>query len=75
MTAALSIWTVYDHPRDMPDLYVARLFHIDQNGPRPTNVVITDSDLTMVQRALEDLGLVKLMRSPEDEPQIVESWI
>lgn len=31
----LSIWTVYDHPLDFPNEYVARRFTVGTSGSRP----------------------------------------
>lgn len=69
------MWTVYRHPRDYPDKYVARLFEVDARGPRPIGVIEVADKLTHLQDLMLDMGLVKLMRSPEDDPVIVESWL
>ena len=71
MTDALTIWTIYDHPRDFPDNYVARRFENDV----PTTEVIIAPDLDKLRRFFIHNGLVCIARSEEDQPQIVESWL
>ncbi len=68
----LSIWVVYDHPRDYPDCFVARCFI----GEQPTPSIIVSTDLDRIRDVLEgEMGLVKLMRMPGDDPKIVETWL
>jgi hypothetical protein len=66
----MDIWTVYDHPSDFPDLWVARRFTLDQ----PTRDVRTSVTLDGL-RALLPPGLVCIARHPQDDPRIVECWI
>jgi len=75
VSEALDIWTVYDHPSDMPDKFVARRFVVDATGPRATKDVLASPDLAALREGLEMLGLTPLARSPEDDPKIVESWL
>ena len=75
MTGKLEMWTVYDHPADFPDGYVARKFVVDGPEPKPTDVAMWSVDLEEVRDFLENLGLTCLARSEGDEPQIVESWV
>ena len=73
---ALAMWTVYDHPKDYPDKFVARRFDVDASGPRPSASVIIMDDLDDLRDILAyDMHLTCLSRSPEDEPQIVETWL
>jgi hypothetical protein len=65
----LPIWTVYQHPRDMPDAYVARLFLTG----KPTEQVVQAPTLDEV-RALIPPGLYRMPRQPGDDPVIVETW-
>lgn len=66
----LTIWTVYDHPADYPQGYVARCFEMD----RPTDAVLT-GDLGEMRRAFVHCGLVMMMRHPTDDPVIMETWL
>jgi hypothetical protein len=73
---SLAMWTVYDNPRDYPGKYVARRFDVDASGPKPSASIIVMDDLEKLRDVLQfEMGLVKLMRSPGDEPQIVETWL
>lgn len=70
------IWTIYKHPADYPGKYVARLFDSRFGQPHPTGSLIVMADLEALRDVLQfEMGLVKLMRSEEDHPHIVESWL
>lgn len=71
MTAVLSIWSVYDHPKDFPDVFVARKWE----GTRPTADTITSEDLATLRRKLAERGLICLTRCPDDDPTILETWL
>lgn len=71
----LSMWTVYDHPRDYPEGYIARRWDIGKNTSLPTADVIRAKNLRTIRDKMTNMGLVKLMRSDGDDPTIVESWI
>ena len=71
----MNMWTIYDHPRDFPDFYVARLFKVDAEGTRATVEVVLSSSLDEIRRSMCLLGLTCLNRSPEDDPLIVEVWL
>jgi len=68
---AFKLWTVYDHPTDHPDLYVARLFI----GVDPTETAMLDAQLDRLRSRLAHLGLTRLDRHADDDPVIVECWI
>ncbi len=74
--AVLVIWTVYKHPRDYPDKFVARAHIVgrckDQSGPT-TAVVIADT-LDAVRAQLPP-GLIRMPRLRDDDPVIVETWL
>jgi len=71
---ALSMWTIYDKPRDHPDGYIARRHEAANGVSGPTNDVLT-GDLTLMREAMSRCGLVRMQRAPSDEPQIVETWM
>ena len=75
MADALTIWTVYDHPSDFPNGFIARRFEVDATGARPTDDVMRSADLQPLRNILLDKGLTCLARNENDEPQIVESWL
>lgn len=70
----LPMFTITDHPTDWPDFYVARM-HFTLPEPRPSDFVIMDRDLERLQETMQALGLVKLMRSPGDDPVVLETWL
>jgi hypothetical protein len=72
--SVLSMWTVYERPRDYPHGYIARRFEIAGGEPRPTTDVVIGS-LDVIRGYMEMHGLHCLPRQEADEPQIVECWI
>jgi hypothetical protein len=70
----LSMWTIYDRPKDHPDGYVVRRFACTALGPVASNDAYT-GELELIRDTLWRAGLVKMDRHPDDEPQIVETWL
>lgn len=66
----LAMWTIYDSPRDWPNGHIARQFEYD----KPTEATLT-GDLPALREVFARAGLVCLTRNPQDQPQIVETWI
>ena len=66
----LELWVLYDSPIDLPGRFVARKWLLDQ----PTNVLIEDKTLEGLRQKLPP-GLVRLERSHQDDPKIVETWL
>lgn len=73
MAEPLSIWTVYDHPADYPTCYVARRFEIVAGRVVATRDVFVSPYLYVIRAMIP--GLVRIERSPEDDPTILESWM
>lgn len=67
---AIPIWTIYDHPIDYPDHWVARLWMNDQ----PTEEIRLADSLEELRNRLPP-GLVCLSRHQADDPKIVEVWL
>jgi hypothetical protein len=67
----LKLWTIYKHPTDYPDRFVARQFVLD----KPTENVIISPDIETLRSHFLEIGLSCITRSPHDEPQIVEVWL
>jgi hypothetical protein len=70
----LSLWTVYDKPKDHPQGYVVRRFDCTAEGPIATADAYS-GDLELIRDTLWRAGLIQLARNPDDEPQIVETWL
>jgi hypothetical protein len=68
--AVLNIWAIYDHPKDFPDSYVARVFEYD----KPTTTIIKGT-LPRLRKSFRLCGLTCLTRSKDDDPVIVETWL
>lgn len=71
---ALAIWTIYNRPLDHPDGFIARLHEVAKGKNGPTDKTVA-GDLHLIRRVLYRAGLTRMPRSPDDEPQIVESWL
>lgn len=70
------LWTVYDHPTDYPDHYVARLWEINGRGEEvATDTVMFSDSLEWLRMQLERAGFVRIPRAELDDPKILESWI
>ncbi|MBO4228356.1 hypothetical protein [Bradyrhizobium neotropicale] len=74
---ALSTWTIFDHPRDFPNEFVARRFESDKTNPEPapTMDLIAAHELEELRECFRFAGLTPLGRMDGDQPQIVEAWI
>jgi hypothetical protein len=66
----LNIWTVFDHPRDYPNGFIARRFELDQ----PTQDAFT-GQLDAIRDALMRCGLYRLKRNDADHPSVLETWL
>lgn len=75
MSGALEMWTVYDHPRDFPEYFVARKFLVEGRQARPTAQVVACGQLAPLREWLAERGLVPLARNDGDDSVIVESWV
>lgn len=64
------MWTVYDHPTDYPNGFIARRFTLDG----PTSNTVTGATLEAVRAAIPQ-GLVCLPRAGSDDKVIVETWL
>jgi hypothetical protein len=75
MSKPLRMWTVYERPSDYPENYVARLFEVDAAGPHATENTVIAPDLEFLRALMIGMGLVKMVRDPNDDPVIVEVWL
>jgi hypothetical protein len=66
----LPVWVIYDHPRDFPGAFVARLFIVDKATAKTLKAPTLEG-----LRALLPAGLTRLERNPQDDPVIVETWL
>lgn len=71
---ALSIWTVYNKPKDHPHGFMARRHEVAKGRHRSTMDTLK-ADLPEIRKVFRKAGLTRMIRSPEDEPHIVEVWL
>ena len=72
---ALTIWTIFDKPKDFPEGYIARRFEVSEGGRTLATRDTLTGKLEDIRMALEKAGLMKMAREDGDEPQIVENWV
>lgn len=72
--AELIQWTIYDHPLDHPEHFVAREWRIGPGVAEPTDVIVLCDTLEEARDAVPP-GLVCLQRHPMDDPVIIETWL
>ena len=74
--APLEIFAIYDCPAGHPDAYVVRRWLIVAGEPladwRP--LAVTGS-LAEAREAVPVRANARIIRCPEDEPQLVETWL
>jgi hypothetical protein len=70
----LDMYVVYDHPTDFPNHFVVRHWIIGAGRAKPTDRCVIGKTLDEVRTAIPAY-CVRLERSPEDEPQVLESWV
>ena len=73
----LEIWTIYDHPSDFPDSFVARKFVLDQ----PTGEIMIAATLPDLRKIIQNLSdnpaiqinslTTRIQKWPDDDPKIV----
>ena len=76
--AVLNMWTIYDHPTDFPEWFVARKFEITAQGPVTGDSVIWGKTLTEVREMIhwvDPNAGARLLRYQNDRPSVVETWL
>lgn len=72
----MTMWVIYDHPKDFPHKYVARKWLIGPGEMTPTGNIMLTNDLETLRESLSvGLGRTCIARSPEDDGKIVETWV
>ena len=70
----LPMWVVYDHPKDFPDVFVARKWLVRAGETVATTEILTAKTIDILRDALPR-GLVRLERSDHDDQAIREVWL
>ena len=71
---ALPVWTIYDHPADFPDTFIARLHISCKDGIMAAPEALV-ADLETLRAIMHDAGLTCVCRQEGDPPVIVETWL
>jgi len=70
------MWTVYDHPSDFPDVFIARRSEVHGGGVLvTTGDIVTSPKLKDVRHEMRLRGLVCIDRQEDDYATIVEVWL
>jgi len=75
MNEAFKIWTVYDHPKDFPDYYIARLSLVRRGVIETTASIVMSTEIELVRDNMRDMHLTRLPRMEGDDPAILETWV
>ena len=67
----IPIITVYDHPKDYPDKFVARVWDVN----RPTNLAAVADTYEELLQAIPVHQMTRMEPSEKDDPVIRETWI
>lgn len=78
--ATLSGFTVYMNPSDYPGKYVVRRWTATKGKVvpdiEPTAVTeITPVELEAIRESFRDKGMVCILRMPDDDQVIIETWM
>lgn len=74
----LDMWTIYDHPTDRPERFVARRHEATGRGSGETTAtgdVLMSEDIEELRALLRGAGRVLFQRAETDDPVIVETWM
>ena len=69
----LTIWIIYDRPKDHPDGFIARRFEVGAGRTVASGDTI-NGKLEDLRQAFWKAGLTKLSRQDGGDATIVESW-
>lgn len=74
--STLQLWTIYRSPADFPDVpYVLRNWLVGPGGALADGGALGFADTLEEARSYLPAGLSMVPRAPNDEPQIVETWL
>lgn len=75
--AFMTMWVIYDSPRDFPGFFVARMHELIDEGSRPTEDYYTHRELDMLRLQLHEEfpALIRVPRDSKDDEKIVETWL
>lgn len=73
----LSMWVIYDHPKDYPGNFVVREWKIGPNYSTPVKAAKVVDTLDEARAAIRELNpdATQLDRREDDDPVITETWL
>lgn len=72
----LSMWVVYNRPKNYPDFIVARRHDLlNDKTTVATNDAIFAPTVSAIRLHMMEKGLTKLDRLADDDPVIMEVWL
>lgn len=71
----LTMFVVYDRPRDYPAHIVVRAWHVSAGKVTPDGEPSLYPNIDAARAQLEARALQRLERSPDDDPAIKEVWL
>ena len=72
----LTYYVIYDHPSDYPEWWVTRCYTVPTAfgaDPVPTGAPLLSPTLAVARHQVPE-GRLRVLRQPEDDRVIVESW-
>lgn len=72
---AVPVAVIYDHPADVPNKYVVRIW--EGKAEKPTNVEMRKDSLQECRKEICESGyfVMAVRPDPEDDPKIAEIWL
>lgn len=80
----VTLYTIYDHPRDHPGYFVVRPWDVDPKSDPQARLRIAPNgqpvcglfaELETAREYCAQFGLVKLTRAEHDDPSVIEVWL
>jgi hypothetical protein len=71
----LTLWTVYEKPKDCPHGYVVREWYVEAGEGEPTPGPLNVFNTLAEARAHVPDGRVRMPREETDDPCILETWL
>ena len=80
MSDRLDGFTIYENPSDRPGHYVLRGWSVGPTGDVvherfAISMPIGPKALAALRQGMVEQGFVRIPRSDDDEPQILETWV
>lgn len=71
----LSMWVIYDHPKDEPDHFIARRWLMRDGQMVATRETITCQSVAAIRGFLSSSAFTRINRSASDDASILEIWL